>query len=74
MTEEEAIEYVNEVGMAFDNDYNDGDGPVAYGGVNIVWSGGHTYLVAEGILKDQTKFKWRWALIPVEHKEDGEDK
>jgi hypothetical protein len=63
MTEEEALARVHSIGTAFDNDYNDGDGP-DYEGVTVETANGHTWLNYSGTTGEKT-WAFRWLLIPV---------
>lgn len=71
MTEDEALGRVHEIGTAFDNDLNDGDGP-DYESVTVENSGGHTFLNYAGTTGDNT-WIFRWALIPVHPSTTGAD-
>lgn len=71
MTEDEALARVHEIGTAFDNDFNDGDGP-DYESVTVDNSGGHSFLEYSGSTGDN-QWTFRWVLIPVEPGTPGND-
>lgn len=64
MTEDEALDRVTEIGQAFANDLNDGDGPVLYEGLDVT-GGDEPVLSYQATLEDGTEVVYRWALVTV---------
>ena len=69
MTEEEALDRVNEIGTAFANDYHDGDGPDfegvsvtsdGFGAQTLTYTGAY---VSEDDEDQEFEFVWRLELI-----------
>lgn len=74
MTEDEALERVDSIGQAFDNDYNDGDGP-AYEGLHTAYNkAGDLLLVYVAQLFDEDNedelvtetFYWKMEAVEYE--------
>jgi hypothetical protein len=68
MTEEEALTQIDEIGQAFANDSNDGDGPVRYHGLATDYDEAlNLVLEYEATLDDGSRHVFRWPLGKVEH-------
>lgn len=73
LTEEEAFDRITEIGTAFANDLNDGDSKVLYEGVHVEWDGHTSTLNYSATLENGTEVVWRWAMLPLEYKEEKGD-
>jgi len=64
MTEPEALERISEIGQAFANDVNDGDGPVAYEGFVVTKEPetGKYILQYNATLDNGTELAFSWYL------------
>ena len=68
MTEEEALTQIDEIGQAFANDLNDGDGPVSYHGLVTLYDDAmNLVLEYSATLDDGSQHTFRWPLGEVEH-------
>lgn len=60
-TESDAIDRVYEIGQAFANDVNDGDGPVLYEGILFhEYDNGEGILVYNATLEDGSEVEFSW--------------
>ena len=62
MTEDEAFNRITEIGQAFANDLNDGDGPVIYEGLSAYPGSQGGILEYQATLDDGSTVTWRWHL------------
>lgn len=67
MTEEEALDRVDEIGTAFANDLNDGGSSVLYEGVRTYYTqSGELVLVYNATLEGDEKVSFMWRMELVE--------
>lgn len=73
MTEEEALDRVDSIGLASDNDYNDGEGPDWESVHSVYDRAGNLNLVYNGRYEDGTAYTFTWRMTLVEKTEKGPD-
>lgn len=71
MTEEEALDRVDSIGLATANDFNDGDGPDWESVHSVYDRAGNLNLVYSGRYEDGSHYTFTWRMTLVDATEEG---